>query len=285
KYGGQRQFALFAGLFGQPGTIAHISATGAASFPQSTARGSQYARVRAIDGQAFPNGQWGAMAMTFDPETQQVRAYLNGTMTPLRLTDPVAQSVWQYQDEQPANPFHFALPIYSPRAFVLKYNGYTAEQGINEHRLRVDLDNRRLVYEQDGAGSRTPKRYRVFFDIQRKGRRILEREMMLGDAPGHEVSIPGDVPVRPGDEIRSRLEVFEAQAWKPVGKVVTVAVQSGAPFTFGRALGLGSEDPKHGSVLYLDGVAVFNRVLSQQELKRLSFRGDDATDADEAAAR
>ncbi len=271
KYGGQRQFALFAGLFGQQGTIAHVSATGAASFPQSIARGSQYARLRAIDGQAFESGQWGAMAMTFDPEKKEVRAYLNGKMTPLLLTDPVAQSVWQFKDEQAANPFHFSLPIYSPRAFVLKYNGYRTQDGISEHRLRIDLQNRRLTYEQDGAGSRTSKRFRVFFDIARNGTRILDREMMLDEPPGREVLIPDNVQVAPGDEIYSRLEAFKETAWEPVGEIVKVKVQAGAPFTFGRALGLGSEDPKHGSELYLDGVAVFNRVLSEQELKRLSF--------------
>lgn len=35
RYSGRRQVALFAGLFNQKGTIAHISATGAASYPQS----------------------------------------------------------------------------------------------------------------------------------------------------------------------------------------------------------------------------------------------------------
>ena len=51
KYGGRRQIALFGGLFGSKGTIGHISATGASSYPQSTISGSQYARCRAIDGQ------------------------------------------------------------------------------------------------------------------------------------------------------------------------------------------------------------------------------------------
>ena len=68
KYAGSRQVALFAGLFNQKGTIAHVSATGAASFPQSSVSGSQYARLRAIDAQPFDNDQWVAMAATFNPE-------------------------------------------------------------------------------------------------------------------------------------------------------------------------------------------------------------------------
>ena len=50
-------------------------------------------------------------------------------------------------------------------------------------------------------------------------------------------------------------------------------IRQGAPFTFGRALGLGAETIEHGSQLYLDGVAVFNRVLTEAELADLSFAG------------
>jgi len=48
-------------------------------------------------------------------------------------------------------------------------------------------------------------------------------------------------------------------------------IQEGVPFRFGRALGLGSEEIEHGSQLFIDGVAVFNRVLAENELQRMSF--------------
>jgi len=149
KYGGRRQAALFAGLFGQKGVIAHISATGAACFPQSLARGSQYARSRAIDGQPFENRQWVSMAMVYDPDGNEVRAYLDGKMTSLALNDPVADSVYRFQEAQSANPFRFLLLIYSPRSFILKYNGYRPEEGIREHRLMIDLNERTLEYERE----------------------------------------------------------------------------------------------------------------------------------------
>lgn len=57
KYGGRRQFALFGGLFDSKGAIGHISATGAASYPQSIISGAQYARCRAIDGKDFEDGR------------------------------------------------------------------------------------------------------------------------------------------------------------------------------------------------------------------------------------
>ncbi len=109
KYSGRRQAALFAGLFRQNGITAHISATGAAGYPQSTISGSQYARERAIDGQAFQNNEWIMMAMTYSPGNNKVTALLNGEMTPLDLTDPVVQDVYQYETERAANPYHFNI--------------------------------------------------------------------------------------------------------------------------------------------------------------------------------
>ena len=104
RYAGRRQAALFAGLFGQQSVIAHVSATGAASYPQSTHAGSQFARLRALDGQPFGNDTWVAMALTHDPARAEVCAYLNGKLTPMKLTDPVAQDLFQYPEEQIANP-------------------------------------------------------------------------------------------------------------------------------------------------------------------------------------
>jgi len=56
-----------------------------------------------------------------------------------------------------------------------------------------------------------------------------------------------------------------------VGTSLNTKFSEGAPFTFGRALGLASEELEHGSQLYMDGVAVFNRVLSEEELLSISF--------------
>ena len=272
KYAGRRQAALFAGLFGRKGLTAHISATGASSYPQSTANGSQYARCRALDGAAFENNQWVALAMTYDPATEEVRAYQNGVMTPLAVTDSVEQDVYQYKDKQAANPYKFRHPIYSPLAFVLKYNGYSlATNGISEHRLSIDLEKRSLTYGRDQmAESRTPD-FRLFFDIKRQGESILSQVIEMNALDGQRAEIPFGVKVAMGDEVSTRLEMQSDGVWQQVGTVVTRQIQEGAPFTFGRALGLGAEELNHGSQLYLDGVAVFNRVLSAKELEGLSF--------------
>jgi hypothetical protein len=274
KYGGRRQVALFAGLFGQKGAIMHISATGAASYPQSEAPGSQYARVRAIDGQPFENNQWVSVATTFDPNGGALIIYLNGVATPLKMTDPVAQDIYKYREVQNANPFHFDLPIYSSRAFVLKYNGYrSSESGVSEHRLLVDLNKGKFRYERDETGSNVEKDIRVHFDMERKGVSILRNSVEVEVSNGTEADIDSRQEFILGDEVITRLEMRQGGQWRSIGSELRYRLQEGAPFTFGRALGLGSEELDHGSQLYLDGVAVYDRVLSLDEIQRLSFIG------------
>lgn len=272
KYGGRRQIALFSGLFRQRSVIIHISATGAASYPQSVAQGAQYARLRAIDGMPFDDNQWVSMAAVYCPERQEVVCYLNGVMTPMTLTDPVARDVYQYTEEQPANPFRFSLPIYSPRNFIIKYNGInSATSKIREHRLQVNLDERMLTYEQEGVTGIPDQRFRVTLDIRRGDQSLLAEPVQLSGIRGQTGSIPADMEVVAGDEVRTWLESEENEKWQPVGTVVKRRIEEGAPFTFGRALGLGDENPEHGSQLYIDGVAVFNRVLTDEEIQDLSF--------------
>jgi len=273
KYSGRRQVALFGGLFSQKGLIAHISATGASSYPQSEIPGSQYARVRAIDGQGFEDGQWVMMAMSYDPEKAEVSASLNGKMTPLEKTDPIAQDVFRYPKPQPANPLPFAGPIFSPLSFILKFNGYSLEKdGISEHRLLVDLKEGKISYEQEGTRARSPERsFRLTFGLTRGEKRILPKPVVLEAVHGQTVSLLLSEKVKAGDEVITSLEVLENGRWTQVGSQIRKKIREGAPFTFGRALGLASEEIEHGSDLYLDGVAVFNRVLPMEELRRLSL--------------
>jgi hypothetical protein len=67
------------------------------------------------------------------------------------------------------------------------------------------------------------------------------------------------------------LQVHDGGDWSQVGKEIRYRLREDAPFAFGRALDLGSEPIEHGTQLYLDGVAVFNRVLGHDELRGLSF--------------
>ncbi len=273
KYGGRRQIALFGGLFGSQGVIGHVSATGASSYPQSTASGSQYARCRAIDGRSFENGQWVAMAMTLDRERDEVIVYCDGVATPTRITDPVAQDVFRYKEPVASNPFHFPWPIFSPRSFVLKFNGYDAgSSGVYEHWLEVDTDTGTVTYDRSGPGSAQNQRaYRVSFDVQRDGKSLLPVPLVATATARATLELPSTVKLQPGDQIVTSLHVEDGANWSRVGSDIHYRTRIGAPFTFGRALGLGTEPLDHGMQLYLDGVAVFNRVLSHAELSGLSF--------------
>jgi len=274
KYSGRRQAALFGGLFGdQKGVLAHISATGSASYPQSTAEGAQYARLRAIDGKSFENDQWIAMAMTFDPGRKQVTAYLNGTATQKYQTDPVARDVFRYEKEMLSNPFHFEWPIYSPWSFILKYNGYDVEStGVYEQWLNVDLKDRRVTYGMDfPANVKVNTPYRINLDIQRQGNSMLSRPLRFRAKVGKSKGLQGNNMILPEDILITTLEKRDQGKWKRVGSELRYVISEGAPFTFGRALGLESEVLDDGSQLFMDGVAVFNRILNEEELRNLSF--------------
>ena len=87
----------------------------------------------------------------------------------------------------------------------------------------------------------------------------------------NNVELPLMAEMQPAYEIVTSLDCREGDGWRRVGKEIRYRLRDGAPFTFGRALGLGSEPVEHGTQLYLDGVAVFNRVLGHDELRGLSF--------------
>lgn len=271
KYAGRRQAALFAGLFNQKGVIAHVSSTGAASFPQSNVDGAQYARIRAIDGQAFENGQWIAMAMSFDPENKKVTAYLNGIATDFSVPDPVTEDVMQNTNIPLANPLTFSQPLYAPRSFQLKYNGYNFHRSaIKEHRIWINLDENRIEYSQ--VGEDDSKEFRVLFDILREEQSILDHPVEAQLSNGETVDIPLQNKIVNGDRIFTKLEQLIENKWQQVGSNIDIELLSGAPFTFGRALGLDEDGIEHGSVdIFIDGVAVFNRVLTKSEMEGLSF--------------
>ena len=274
KYEGRRQVALFGGLFNQKGVIAHVSSTGAASYPQSEVNGSQYARIRAIDSMPFSNNEWVAMAMTFDPARQLVSAYLNGELSSYLLADPITQDVFPNHVDTLANPLPFRSAIFSPTSFYIKYNGYNFdEDGINEHRLWVDLDSKFLIFEAEGSSEiLSSEKFRIKFDVRRNANSLLSTPLVEGVNNGLKFNLRMADEIAVGDSITTSLEKLNNSAWTQIGTKIIKVVAEGAPFTFGRALGLASEEIEHGSQIYFDGVAVYDRVLTEQELKAISFK-------------
>jgi hypothetical protein len=273
RYGGRRQYALFGGLFGSQGVIAHISATGAASFPQSDVNGSQYARIKAIDARAFPNDRWVCMGMTYDPDKNEVGAWLDGVCTPRTFADPVMQDVTGAKGAEQVNPAPFAWPVFGPRAFLMKFNGYRRgnDDHIGEHAVHIDLDQGRLRYGRIADPTAGKKQVQIRIDLRRDGKTVLEHPITWdvdGDATRE---VKGLAIARIGDVVAASLWQEHATGTQMIGTEVTRTLSEGAPFTFGRALGLGAEERAHGSQLDLSGVAVFNRVLPAAEMQALSF--------------
>lgn len=273
KYGGRRQIALFGGLFGSNSVIGHMSTTGASSYPQSTVSGSQYARCRAIDGQSFDNDQWVAMAMTFDPARDEVTVYTNGVATPTNITDSVARDVFRPKTPIASNPYRFPWAVYSPRSFVLKYNGYSVESsGVYEHWLEVDTSTGKLTYRRDCPDpAKVEQPFRVIFNVEREEKGLPAEPLIFAAIDGASVELPDAVKLAAGDRLVTSLHVCNDDDWQQVGSEIRYTLREGAPFTFGRALGLGNEPIDHGTQLFIDGVAVFDRVLSGEELRALSF--------------
>lgn len=273
KYGGRRQYALFGGLFQSDGVIGHISTTGASSYPQSTIAGSQYARARAIDGDGFSNHEWVQMAMTYDATSKELWVYQNGIASRSYITDPVEKEVYQYDSFVSSNPYLFDWPVYSPRNFNLKYNGYNAETaGVYEHWICVNIEQRSLKYDRAAAPGYSDSKYFIEFDIFRARESILESPLKFRAFQDSTVAWNNATDIQQGDEIHTTLlKRNESGHFEQIGNSIKYTIRNGAPFTFGRALGLGEEHIEEGSQLFIDGVAVFNRVLSGQEIKSLRF--------------
>ncbi|MGB9688263.1 hypothetical protein [Thermogutta sp.] len=215
------------------------------------------------------------MAMTFDPHSQTVTAYLNGRATPCVHIDPVIRSVYGDAAPREANPFPFTWPIYSPRCFILKFNGYNyAESGVYEHWLEVNLEERRITFGRTPARVQSGTKYRVTINLFRDARQVLPRPISVPVDPGTSFPLPDEFNWRWGDELEATLYELKTDAddgGQPVGTPVRRALLSGAPFTFGRALGLGGIHLDKGTQVWIDGVAVFNRVLSPSELEMIAF--------------
>jgi hypothetical protein len=136
---------------------------------------------------------------------------------------------------------------------------------VGEHALHLDLDSGRLRYARVGqppAGTT----YEVRVVLRRDGKPVGD-VLTWPVTDGGTLVASGLTQARTGDVVAATLW----SAGRQIGTEVNRTLGEGAPFTFGRALGLGKEERGHGSQLDLSGVAVFNRVLSAAELKALAF--------------
>ena len=121
-----------------------------------------------------------------------------------------------------------------------------------------------------------PGPFRVTVGVQRGGHSMLDAPVGFDAEPGKPVTIDALKAVRAGDTMTATLEAGEAGSWRAVGTPVQREIGRGAPFTIGRTMGLGKEPVEFGGTFQVDGVAILNCVLGDEELRALSFAGGDA---------
>jgi len=143
---------------------------------------------------------------------------------------------------------------------------------VYEHWLHVDTEGATVTYDRTAsAGGHGDVAYRVTVDVRRGEASILSEPVEFSATRGRRVRLPVGTTMQPDDLIVTSLDARRGEGWRRIGQPVRYRLREGAPFTFGRALGLGAEPIDRGTQLYLDGVAVLNRVLSEEELRALSF--------------
>eukprot|EP01061_Rhynchopus_euleeides_P007373 TRINITY_DN1640_c0_g1_i4.p1 TRINITY_DN1640_c0_g1~~TRINITY_DN1640_c0_g1_i4.p1 ORF type:complete len:448 (+),score=82.84 TRINITY_DN1640_c0_g1_i4:71-1414(+) len=276
KYSGQRQYSLFRINRYGPHLFGHISATGASSYPQSNSSGAQYARVRALNGaETLTEGEWHQIAMTYDGS--YAKSFQDAVSKPYSYYDQqewVEQSVYKGDFNAVTNPKAFDWGVFHPLRFIVKFNGYSVEEtGVFEHYVRVDLKaaQRTLTYGVKAKVDTSDRTYTVLYRFVR-GEADLPfgtGQFFVSDTDQGSVQLPSSLEVQAGDRLILTLRQNVAEGIWTVGSPVTREIGAGAPFSFGRVLG-------HGTEMLLSGVAMYNRVLSDAELKDL-VSGEPAT--------
>ena len=268
KYSGQRQFALFRIKRYGPRLFGHMSATGAASYPQSNVSGSQYARIRALNGATLDEGVWRLLAMTYDGS--EAESSQDGVVT--RYSYKPGEE-WVEESVYPppyytalTNPKAFDWGVFHPRRFVVKFEGYNvAQTNVFEHYARVDLKAtpRTITY---GLKAITPlidagNVYEISFRFERNGVTLPNSQGSFAVTKSAGQAVLSDLlQLETGDYVV--LELVRKGGWILGDGEVKREIGAGAPFTFGRILGLGTS-------MTLGGVAMFNRKLSSAELLNL----------------
>lgn len=282
KYSGQRQFALFTINRYPHKLFAHFSATGAATYPQSLASGSQYAHLRAVNGIILDHDlgeglsnvsdKWYQFAMTYDGNV--VCSYVNGVLenfsyvnqTNSTNSDQVVMDVEGTSEEAlMTNPNPFDYGIYRPRKFIVKFNGdYHNNSQVKEHYVDLDLisANKSLTYKRVGTSNLN---YYIEHAIKRDNTTVVSGNFIATSSEQLE-SLPADLVVEEGDVLELRLKENDENGAQ-IGNLVRREIGDGAPFSFGKILG----GINTGAQVHMDGAAIFNRAFSPEELGVLIF--------------
>lgn len=236
---GQRQYALFAGLNKEGSACGHVSENGASSFLNRYAlhkcnSAAQSPAVHADSPAKVLDASWQCFAMTFDHETDELTGWLNG----------VAGDRWL------DHPRHDGLIKSAYNAYLQGHYARTPEKEPGEDaafpkdQYYNPPENKALSVKvlAAAADERTELREYRYTKVQ--------------------------VTLRGGKEIARDLVALRLNPWWFPHDLYTPANDgSGGPFTIGRVI---HSSRSVGFTGWIGGVAVFDRALNAQELRRLA---------------
>lgn len=236
---GQRQYALFAGLNKQGSACGHVSENGASSFLNKYALHKcnsldQSPEVPSDSPAEILDKSWQCFAMTFDHETDELTGWLNGVSGDRWLENPKKDNLISY-------------------AYNAYMQGYFA----------------RLPGKQDGEDESFPKS-QYYNPPEDK----LVSSKILRESASQRVELreyrytKTEVILESGEEISRELVALRLNPWwYPHDIYSPKDAHSGGPFTIGRVI---HSSRSVGFTGWIGGVAVFDRALSEQQLKTLS---------------
>ncbi len=300
KYSGQRQFSLFTKqMKGAKRLFSHFSATGSGSYPQTS---NPYAQLRAVDGADITSDEpWYQLAMVYDGI--KVTSYVNGIATGYvygnEHADKAGGIIYDDKFNGSVNPAYFVpadeykglsdFEIYSPNKFMIKFDNNRRDKGIYEQYVVLSFDTQngkklnKIKYgfvgeaQEDNEGENIED-YTVaykLFQINQNASIVPFEEFNVIDGVGQVTTNMPTVDVSNGDY------VIELKLSNQNGVLSTVRrkIGVGAPLTFGQVVHSGIDK---GSMVNIDGAAVFNRALSMEEIQNL-FLIDDRYEVEDSS--
>lgn len=236
---GQRQYALFAGLNKQGSACGHVSENGASSFLNKYAlhksnSAGQSPEVPADSPAEILDQSWQCFAMTFDHQKDELTGWLNG----------VSGDRWL---DQPKND----------KLISSAYNAYMQGHYARTPNLEPAED---ATFPKDQYYN-PPEGQPLSVKVLRES---AEERVELREHRYTKI----EVILRGGKEVARHLVALRLNPWwYPHDLYSPKDASSGGPFTIGRVI---HSSRSIGFTGWIGGVAVFDRALSAEELKRLS---------------
>ena len=247
---GKRQFGLFAGLEANKGGIgAHISENGSGSFDDIYARhlASAPTKMKQIKPDTKPTDSdscWNAVGMVFNNEENSVTAYVNG----------LAEEVWV---ENPK----------SSRFFKHTYNAWQQGQLAALDGIQPGED---VNFPKDQFYSPPEDKSLEVNIIKRTPDSVVRLETYPFTKVEATYQVQPDGTL--GKPLKRELVALKSNPYYFGFDIYAPkSIEEGGPFTIGRVI----HSNRHATLsAWIGGVAVFDRALSDDEMKRLAAIGN-----------